>query len=268
MGAMNLCLRVISGADKPFDYRCSPDVVIGRSQTADLCIPRDRFLSKRHARMFEDTGAWYVEDLGSRNTTLLNGQPVDERIQVFEGDVIRLSDCHMEVTFVPMPRSDDNTAVYRSAATVLEQTDSKERLQETPGEPSLKRYVERLALLKEIHRALANQMSRDELFELILVANPASGSRHNRGAAADITLYDLRTGAPVRTVGGYDEFSDRSFPDYPGGTSRQRWLRELLQKEMEAQGFDVYEFEWWHFDRRDWRKYPILNQTFDELTRR
>ena len=163
-GAMNLCLRVISGADKPFDYRCSSDVVIGRSQTADLCIPRDRFLSKRHARVFEDTGAWYVEDLGSRNTTLLNGQPVDERIQVFEGDVIRLSDCHMEVTFVPVPRSDDNTAVYRAAATVLQQTDSKERLQETPGDPSLKRYVERLALLNEIHRALANQMSRDELF--------------------------------------------------------------------------------------------------------
>ena len=101
----------------------------------------------------------------------------------------------------------------------------------------------------------------------IFVADPASGSRHNRGAAADITLYDMRTGAPVRTVGGYDEFSDRSFPDYPGGTSRQRWLRELLRKEMEAQGFDVYEFEWWHFDHRDWKQYPILNQTFDELTR-
>ena len=102
----------------------------------------------------------------------------------------------------------------------------------------------------------------------IFVANPASGSRHNRGAAADITLYDLSTGAPVRMVGGYDEFSERSFPDYPGGTSRQRWLRELLRKAMEAQGFDVYEFEWWHFDHRDWRKYPILNQTFDQLTPR
>ena len=101
----------------------------------------------------------------------------------------------------------------------------------------------------------------------IFVADPASGSRHNRGAAADITLYDVRTGDPVRTVGGYDEFSDRSFPDYPGGTSRQRWLRELLRKEMEAQGFDVYEFEWWHFDYRDWNKYPMLNRTFDELNR-
>lgn len=101
----------------------------------------------------------------------------------------------------------------------------------------------------------------------IFVADPASGSRHNRGAAADITLYDLETGEPVRTVGGYDEFSDRSYPDYPGGTSRQRWLRELLRRNVEAEGFDVYEVEWWHFDYRDWKEYPILNESFDELSR-
>ncbi len=100
----------------------------------------------------------------------------------------------------------------------------------------------------------------------IFVADPASGSRHNRGAAADITLYNLETGDPVRTVGGYDEFSDRSYPDYPGGTSRQRWLRELLRREMEAQGFDVYEVEWWHFDYRDWSEYPILNVPFGDIT--
>lgn len=93
----------------------------------------------------------------------------------------------------------------------------------------------------------------------IFVANPASGSRHNRGAAVDLTLYDLQTGLPVEMVGGYDEFSDRSFPDYPGGTSRQRWLRELLRDAMEAEGFRVYEFEWWHFDYADWRRYPIQN---------
>ena len=163
---MNLCLRVLSGADTPFDYRCLSDVVIGRSLAADLCLPRDRFLSKRHARVFEDTGTWYVEDLGSRNTTLLNGHPVDERAQVFEGDVIRLSDCRIEVTFES--RSGDHTALYRPAASVLEESDSKERIHETPFEPSLKRYAEKLALLNEVHRAFANPMSREELFELIL----------------------------------------------------------------------------------------------------
>ena len=69
----------------------------------------------------------------------------------------------------------------------------------------------------------------------------------------------------VEFVGGYDEFSERSFPDYPGGTSRQRWFRELLRRELERQDFDVYEFEWWHFDYRDWRHYSLQNETFEEL---
>jgi D-alanyl-D-alanine dipeptidase len=69
----------------------------------------------------------------------------------------------------------------------------------------------------------------------IFVANPATGSRHNRGCAVDLTLYDLATGRPVEMTGGYDEMSPRSFPGYPGGTSRQRWLRGLLRWAMEAQ---------------------------------
>ncbi len=99
----------------------------------------------------------------------------------------------------------------------------------------------------------------------IFVANPQNGSRHNRGAAVDLTLYDLATGAPVEMVGDYDEFSDRSFPRYPGGTDRQRWHRELLRSVMEAEGFSVYEFEWWHFDHGDWPSHPILNMTFEAL---
>ncbi len=99
----------------------------------------------------------------------------------------------------------------------------------------------------------------------IFVADPSEGSRHNRGAAVDLTLFELATGRPVTMVGGYDEFSDRSFPEYMGGTSLQRWQREVLRSAMETQGFRVYEFEWWHFDYEDWRQYPILNQTFDQL---
>lgn len=99
----------------------------------------------------------------------------------------------------------------------------------------------------------------------LFVANPANGSRHNRGSAIDLNLYDLATGQPVEMIGGYDEFSPRSFADYPGGTSRQRWLRKLLRRVMEAEGFAVYEAEWWHFDHEDWREYPILDATFEEL---
>jgi D-alanyl-D-alanine dipeptidase len=99
----------------------------------------------------------------------------------------------------------------------------------------------------------------------MFVANPASGSRHNRGAAVDLTLYDLATGEPMPMPSGYDEFSPRAFPDYPGGTTAERRSRELLRRVMEAEGFRVYHSEWWHFDHQDWRRYPILNLTFDQI---
>jgi D-alanyl-D-alanine dipeptidase len=102
--------------------------------------------------------------------------------------------------------------------------------------------------------------------EKIFVANPADGSRHNRGSAIDLNLYDLRTGEPVDMVGTYDEMSPRSFPDYPGGTAHQRWLRELLRRAMEAEGFTVYSAEWWHFDHDDWREYAIQNDVFSEIS--
>lgn len=99
----------------------------------------------------------------------------------------------------------------------------------------------------------------------VFVADPASGSRHNRGCAVDLTLVELATGEVVTMPGGYDEMSPRSYVTYPGGTSRQRWLRELLREAMEAHGFTVYPAEWWHFDYQDWRRYRIGNQTFEEI---
>jgi D-alanyl-D-alanine dipeptidase len=99
----------------------------------------------------------------------------------------------------------------------------------------------------------------------IFVADPAQGSRHNRGCAADLTLYDLKSGKPIEMPGTYDEMSPRSFPNYPGGTSLQRWHRDLLRWAMESEGFTVYEHEWWHFDYKDWPEYPILNVPFEKL---
>jgi D-alanyl-D-alanine dipeptidase len=97
------------------------------------------------------------------------------------------------------------------------------------------------------------------------VADPASGSRHNRGCAVDLTLYDRKTGSAVEMPGVYDEMSHRSYPTYAGGTSRQRWHRELLHQAMEAEGFTVNSSEWWHFDYKDWRSYRIGNTRFEEL---
>jgi D-alanyl-D-alanine dipeptidase len=99
----------------------------------------------------------------------------------------------------------------------------------------------------------------------VFVADPSAGSRHNRGCAVDLTLYDLKSGSAVEMTGRYDEMSPRSYADYVGGTSRQRWLRELLRGEMEAQGFAVYPEEWWHFDYKDWSDYAIGTATFTQL---
>ena len=98
------------------------------------------------------------------------------------------------------------------------------------------------------------------------VADPAKGSNHNRGGAVDLSLYQLSTGKPVRMPGGYDEMSDRSYPDYPGGTSLERWHRDLLRAAMESEGFKIYKLEWWHFDFRDYMSYPVLNIPFDRIS--
>jgi D-alanyl-D-alanine dipeptidase len=97
------------------------------------------------------------------------------------------------------------------------------------------------------------------------VADPQKGSRHNRGCAVDLTLYDLATGQPIQMPGLYDEMSPRSFPTFPGGTSLQRWHRDLLRRAMENEGFSVNEDEWWHYDYKDWKLYPILNVPFEDL---
>jgi D-alanyl-D-alanine dipeptidase len=97
------------------------------------------------------------------------------------------------------------------------------------------------------------------------VADPAAGSRHNRGCAVDLTLYDLKTGKPVEMPSLYDEMSERAYPDYAGGDAAARAHRELLRRHMEAQGFAVYEYEWWHFDYRDWKSYAIGNVRFEDI---
>jgi len=97
------------------------------------------------------------------------------------------------------------------------------------------------------------------------VADPAQGSRHNRGCAVDLTFYDLKTGHLVDMPSSYDEFSDSAHSDYPGGTAEERAHRELLRTTMEAEGFTVYPNEWWHFDYKDWRRYPLMNVPFSEI---
>jgi D-alanyl-D-alanine dipeptidase len=97
------------------------------------------------------------------------------------------------------------------------------------------------------------------------VADPASGSRHNRGCAVDLTLYTLADGKPVEMPSLYDEMSERAYPNYAGGPEEPRRLRELLRRHMEAEGFSVFQYEWWHFDYRDWKSYALQNARFEDI---
>jgi zinc D-Ala-D-Ala dipeptidase len=96
------------------------------------------------------------------------------------------------------------------------------------------------------------------------VADPAKGSKHNRGCAVDLSIYDLKTGKLLPMPSGYDEFTERASPDYAGGTAEETRNRELLRKLMEAEGFTVNPNEWWHFDYKDWEKYAIYDIPFSE----
>ena len=99
------------------------------------------------------------------------------------------------------------------------------------------------------------------------VADPAIGSRHNRGCAVDLSLFDLKTGKEVAMPSGYDEFTERASPAYKGGTSEGRRCRDLLRSAMESEGFRVNSGEWWHFDYNNWEEYDILDITFEGLER-
>ena len=99
----------------------------------------------------------------------------------------------------------------------------------------------------------------------MFVADPAMGSKHNRGCAVDLTLYDLATGKEVTMPSGYDEMTGRSYANYAGGTAEERAHRAVLRAAMVKQGFAVNPTEWWHFDYKDWKHYPILNVKFEDL---
>lgn len=96
------------------------------------------------------------------------------------------------------------------------------------------------------------------------VADPAKGSKHNRGCAVDLSIYDLKTGTLIDMPSGYDEFTERASPNYTGGTDLQRANRDLLRKLMEEEGFTVNPNEWWHFDFKNWQDYAIYDISFTE----
>jgi len=97
------------------------------------------------------------------------------------------------------------------------------------------------------------------------VANPKTGSRHNRGCAVDLSLFDLKTGKLIEMPTDFDDFTDKASPGYEGATKIQKKNRNLLRRMMEAEGFTVNRNEWWHFDYKDWENYAIYDIAFSEI---
>lgn len=96
------------------------------------------------------------------------------------------------------------------------------------------------------------------------VANPATGSRHNRGAAVDVTLID-RNGKELEMPSGFDNFTERANINYSGGSVQSRRNRQVLQDAMKKYDFIPLATEWWHFDAPGWDKFSILDVSFGEI---
>lgn len=108
-----------------------------------------------------------------------------------------------------------------------------------------------------------------KIWEFVLdedfAASPKTGSRHNRGCAIDLGLYDLKTGELLEMPTVFDEFTPKAGHGYQDLSLSIRANRALLRSVMEKHGFQMLESEWWHYDFRDWKKYDLMDIPFTEL---
>ena len=97
------------------------------------------------------------------------------------------------------------------------------------------------------------------------VASPKTGSRHNRGCAVDLTLIDLKSGKELEMPTAFDDFTEKAMHTYMNLSQKALQNRQLLRDVMSKYGFIPYESEWWHYDFKGWKYYPIMDLSFDEL---
>lgn len=97
------------------------------------------------------------------------------------------------------------------------------------------------------------------------VANPAKGSKHNRGCAVDLTLIDFKTKKEIPMPTPYDSFAPQAaanYTDLPPAVLRNR---DFLIRTMQANGFRVIKNEWWHYDFIGWQQYDLMDIPFKSL---
>lgn len=105
------------------------------------------------------------------------------------------------------------------------------------------------------------ELVKDERY----TANPAKGSGHNRGIAADLTIVDLKTGNEINMGTGFDNFTDTAHHAFKNLPEEVLNNRQLLKSTMEKYGFKAFDTEWWHYYWVDGKEYEILNLTFKQL---
>lgn len=88
---------------------------------------------------------------------------------------------------------------------------------------------------------------------------PEVGFSHNTGRSIDVSLYLLATGEDAGMISGFDEPSVRQYASFAGGTTLERYRRDLLRSAMQMAGFTESETEWWHFDYGDIKGFAHLN---------
>ena len=91
------------------------------------------------------------------------------------------------------------------------------------------------------------------------LAAPNVGSRHNRGAALDLTLTDSQ-GREIEMPSDYLTFDTRSHRNSPGMTAAARKNMELLTSFMATERFTTINEEWWHYDAPNWEQYPVMDE--------
>jgi serine phosphatase RsbU (regulator of sigma subunit) len=227
-------LHVVPTRGEPFDHALEGEsVVVGRSSDCDLVLA-DRFLSRRHTRIFKSDDSWMVEDLGSRNGTLLNGDLVGEPTALKIGDRLQLCGSVLIVQDAgakPAHSSDRpldlGHSILRPASDLVSRPTASE-----PGRlddpDALRMYTERLTLLNEIHHALSRPISQEDLMEMIL----ARAFDHLRPEEGVIFLR--------QSDGSYDRAAFRKVPglksDYLYSTTL---IEEVAEKAQAALVLDI-----------------------------
>ncbi len=105
----------------------------------------------------------------------------------------------------------------------------------------------------------------DKVKDTMYVASAYSGSRHNRGCAVDLTLISLKTSKPLDMPTGFDSFLEKAHSDYLKLPPSEIKNRDLLIGVMAKYGFINLDSEWWHYDFKDWKKFDLMDLSFDQL---